>query len=155
MSDAVIVSAVRTPMGSFLGSLSSVEATDLGALGVKEAVRRSGVEPSDVDEVIMGNVLSAGLGQAPGRQATIKAGLPSAVLFLDGKQSMWFGARSRDACGGRGTTWTCGGHCRYGRGESSGRHSVIQQKPGQNKADSSCVKSEYLKLRPDVPPIPS
>ncbi len=76
MPDAVIVSAVRTPIGSFLGSLSSVEATDLGAVVVREAVKRAGIEPTDVDEVIMGNVLAAGLGQAPARQATIKAGLP-------------------------------------------------------------------------------
>jgi len=76
MPDAVIVSAVRTPIGSFLGSLSTVEATDLGAVVVQEAVNRAGVQPSDVDEVIMGNVLCAGLGQAPARQATIKAGLP-------------------------------------------------------------------------------
>jgi len=76
MTDAVIVSAVRTPIGSFLGSLSSIEATDLGAVVVREAVKRAGVQPTDVDEVIMGNVLGAGLGQAPARQATIKAGLP-------------------------------------------------------------------------------
>jgi acetyl-CoA C-acetyltransferase len=76
MPDAVIVSAVRAPIGSFLGGLSALEATDLGALVVKEAVKRVGVEPGDVEEVIMGNVLCAGLGQAPGRQATIKAGLP-------------------------------------------------------------------------------
>jgi len=82
MPDPVIVSAVRTPMGSFLGSLSTVAATDLGAVVVKEAVKRAGVEPSDVDEVIMGNVISAGLGQAPARQATIKAGLPHKVHSL-------------------------------------------------------------------------
>jgi acetyl-CoA C-acetyltransferase len=76
MPDAVIVSAVRTPIGSFLGGLSSIEATDLGAVVVKEAVKRAAVQPTDVDEVIMGNVLAAGLGQAPARQATIKAGLP-------------------------------------------------------------------------------
>jgi acetyl-CoA C-acetyltransferase len=69
-------------MGSFLGSLSTVEATDLGAVVVKEAVKHAGVEPSDVDEVIMGNVISAGLGQAPARQATIKAGLPHEVHSL-------------------------------------------------------------------------
>ena len=76
MPEPVIVSAVRTPVGSFLGGLSTVAATDLGAVVVKEAVKRAGVEPSEVDEVIMGNVISAGLGQAPARQATIKAGLP-------------------------------------------------------------------------------
>jgi acetyl-CoA C-acetyltransferase len=79
MNDAVILSACRTPVGSFRGSLSSLSATQLGAVAVKEAVRRSGLKPEDVDEVIMGNVVSAGLGQAPARQAAIFAGLPPAV----------------------------------------------------------------------------
>ena len=63
--EVVIVGAVRTPIGSFLGSLSSVPATQLGALVIREALRRAGVEPTAVDEVIMGNVLQAGEGQAP------------------------------------------------------------------------------------------
>jgi acetyl-CoA C-acetyltransferase len=74
--EVVIVGAARTPMGSFLGSLSSVAATRLGAIAIREALARSGVEPSAVDEVIMGNVLQAGEGQAPARQAAIGAGLP-------------------------------------------------------------------------------
>ena len=82
MPEPVIVSAVRTPIGSFLGSLSTVEATELGAVVVRETVKRAGVEPSEVDEAIMGNVISAGLGQAPARQATIKAGLPHKVHSL-------------------------------------------------------------------------
>ncbi len=74
--EVVIVGAVRTPIGSFLGSLASVPATQLGAVVIREALRRSGVDPSTVDEVIMGNVLQAGEGQAPARQAARHAGLP-------------------------------------------------------------------------------
>src|SRR2546426_398566 len=79
MGKAVIVSACRTPVGRFLGSLKGFGATELGALVVKEAVARAEVRPDDVEEVIMGNVLSAGLGQTPARQAAIKAGLPVKV----------------------------------------------------------------------------
>jgi len=75
MEEVVIVSAVRTPIGSFLGALSSVSATELGAIAIKAAVERAGVKPSMIDEVFMGNVLQANLGQAPARQAAIKAGL--------------------------------------------------------------------------------
>jgi len=74
--EVVIVGAVRTPIGSFLGSLASVPATQLGAVVIREALRRAGAEPSAVDEVIMGNVLQAGEGQAPARQAARHAGLP-------------------------------------------------------------------------------
>ncbi len=82
MRDAVIVSAVRTPTGKFMGTLKGFTAPQLGAMVVKEAVRRAGIDPSKVDEVIMGNVLSAGVGQAPARQAAIGAGLPPAVGAL-------------------------------------------------------------------------
>ena len=71
----VIAAAVRTPMGAFQGAFSSLKASELGAAAVKEAVKRAGVENDDVDLVIMGNVLSAGMGQAPARQAAIYAGL--------------------------------------------------------------------------------
>ncbi|HTY38137.1 MAG TPA: thiolase family protein [Bacteroidota bacterium] len=81
-SDAVIVSACRTPIGSFMGSLSPVSAPKLGALVVEEAVRRAGVAKSEIQEVIMGNVLPAGLGQAPARQAALFAGLPDSVECL-------------------------------------------------------------------------
>jgi acetyl-CoA C-acetyltransferase len=80
--DAVIVSAVRTPTGKFLGSLKSLSATELGALVVREAVRRAGVDPATVDECIMGNVVSAGLGQAPARQAALRGGLADHVAAL-------------------------------------------------------------------------
>src|SRR5438477_10010627 len=73
---AVIVGAARTPTGKFLGGLASFTAPQLGALVIKEAVRRSGIAPDAIDEVIMGNVVSAGVGQAPARQAALHSGLP-------------------------------------------------------------------------------
>lgn len=79
MKKAVIVSAVRTPFGSFGGSLSKIGATDLGALVIKEAVSRSGIDKTLVDECIMGMVLPCGYGQNPGKQAAIKAELPQEV----------------------------------------------------------------------------
>src|SRR5262245_13409875 len=79
MRSSVIVSAVRTPTGKFLGGLKSFTAPQLGAMVVREAVKRAGLSPDDIDEVIMGNVVSAGLGQAPARQAAIHAGLPPKV----------------------------------------------------------------------------
>ncbi len=77
--EAVIVSAVRTPIGRFQGTLAGFSASDLGALVIREAVARAGIEPAQVDEVLMGNVVSAGQGQAPARQAALKAGLPPTV----------------------------------------------------------------------------
>ncbi len=82
MHEPVILSAVRIPTGKFLGSLSGFAATALGAMVIKEAVARAGVDPGEVDEAIMGNVVSAGLGQAPARQAALGAGLPPKVAAL-------------------------------------------------------------------------
>ena len=82
MRHAVIVSATRTPIGKFLGALKGLPAPELGALVVKEAVRRAGVAPDEVEEVIMGNVVSAGVGQNPARQAALKGGLPVTVPAL-------------------------------------------------------------------------
>jgi acetyl-CoA C-acetyltransferase len=79
MSEVVLSSAARTPIGSFQGALSSLSASDLGAIAVREAVARSGAAPDQIERVFMGNVLSAGMGQAPARQAAIKAGLPVSV----------------------------------------------------------------------------
>ena len=80
MSDAiVIVSAARTPMGGFQGDFSSVSASELGAVAVREVVARAGVSPEVVDELVFGNCLMAGQGQAPARQAAIKGGLPTSV----------------------------------------------------------------------------
>jgi acetyl-CoA C-acetyltransferase len=78
-NDVVIVSACRTPIGSFMGTLSAIPAPKLGALVVDEAIRRAGLKKTDVNEVIMGNVLAAGEGQAPARQAALFAGLPESV----------------------------------------------------------------------------
>jgi acetyl-CoA C-acetyltransferase len=80
--ESVIVSAVRVPTGRFLGSLKEFTAPQLGALVVREAVRRAGIDPGVVDECIMGNVVSAGLGQAPARQAALRGGLPEHVSAL-------------------------------------------------------------------------
>src|SRR5437868_12876117 len=82
MRESVIVSAVRTPTGKFLGALKSLTATELGALVVAEAVRRAGLDAGIVDECIMGNVVSAGLGQNPARQAALHGGLPDHVAAL-------------------------------------------------------------------------
>ena len=79
MSDIVIVSGARTPMGGFQGSLSSIAAVDLGAAAIRAAVERSGIASADVQEVIMGCVLPAGLKQGPARQASLNAGLPAAT----------------------------------------------------------------------------
>ena len=79
IKDAVIISAVRTPVGKFLGALKTFKATDLGAIVVREAVKRAGVKPEDVDEVIMGCVIQAALGQNPARQAALLGGLPDKV----------------------------------------------------------------------------
>src|SRR5213076_118568 len=79
IKDAVIISAVRTPVGKFLGALKSFKATELGAIAVRAAVERAGVNPADVDEVIMGCVIQAGLGQNPARQAALHGGLPDKV----------------------------------------------------------------------------
>jgi acetyl-CoA C-acetyltransferase len=75
----VIVSACRTAIGKFLGGVSSLGATDLGGVVVAEAVKRAGVDPGEIDEVIMGNVVQAGIGQAPARQAALKGGVPPTV----------------------------------------------------------------------------
>lgn len=82
MKDAVIVSAVRTPVGKFQGALSDVTAVELGAIAVREAVRRAGIDAASVEECLMGCVLPAGLGQNPARQAALKAGLADTVAAM-------------------------------------------------------------------------
>ena len=79
---AVIISAVRTPTGKFQGALKGMTAPDLGAVAIKEAVKRAGIDPANVNEVIMGCVVQAGIGQAPARQAAIKAGIPPETSAL-------------------------------------------------------------------------
>ncbi len=101
MKRVFIVSAVRTPMGSFNGKLSSISAPNLGAIAIKGALAKAGVKPTDVDEVYFGNVLQAGLGQAPARQAAIFAGLPNTTpcttvnkVCASGMKSVALGASS-------------------------------------------------------------
>jgi acetyl-CoA C-acetyltransferase len=101
MREVYIVSAVRTPMGSFNGALASVSATQLGATAIKGALDKIGLNPSEVQEVYMGNVLQAGLGQAPARQAAKFAGLPDSVICTtvnkvcaSGMKSIALGAQS-------------------------------------------------------------
>ena len=77
--DAYIVSAVRTAIGEFMGGLASMSAPQLGAVAVRDAVRRAGVDPAQIDDVLMGNVVQAGVGQAPARQAAIHGGIPDSV----------------------------------------------------------------------------
>jgi acetyl-CoA C-acetyltransferase len=79
MKDVVIVSVARTPIGSFMGSLSSIPAPKLGAIAIKGALDKINLKPEMVQEVFMGNVVSAGLGQAPARQAALFAGIPDTV----------------------------------------------------------------------------
>jgi acetyl-CoA C-acetyltransferase len=79
MREAVIVSAVRTPIGSFNGKFKSVSAVDLGVVAAKEAIKRAGIKPEMIDEALIGNVLQAGLGQNVARQVVIKSGIPDTV----------------------------------------------------------------------------
>src|SRR4051794_26363810 len=78
----VIVSAARTPIGRFLGGLAPLSAPELGAIAIKAAVERAGIDPQMVEEVIMGNVIQGGVGQAPARQAALKSGIPATVSAL-------------------------------------------------------------------------
>ncbi|MFT4834627.1 MAG: acetyl-CoA C-acetyltransferase [Flavobacteriaceae bacterium] len=101
MEEVYIVSAVRTPIGSFGGSLSGFTAVELGSMAIKGALEKAGVDPKDVNEVLMGNVVSAGLGQAPARQASIGAGISYNVpcttvnkVCASGMKSVMFGAQS-------------------------------------------------------------
>jgi acetyl-CoA C-acetyltransferase len=100
MKEVVISSAVRTPIGSFQGGLAQLSASDLGAIVVREAIKRAGAQPEQVERVYMGNVLPAGMGQAPARQAVIKAGLPVSTEAVtvnkvcgSGLQAVRFGRR--------------------------------------------------------------
>lgn len=79
MREAIIIGAVRTPIGSFGGSLKDISAVELGSIVIAESIRRTGIKPGDVDEVIMGNVIQAGLGQNPARQSAIRANVPQEV----------------------------------------------------------------------------
>mgnify|MGYP002623080638 CR=1 FL=1 len=82
MTSAYVIAGCRTPIGKFLGAFRDIPAPELGAICISEALRRGKIDPSRVNEVIMGNILSAGLGQAPARQAALKAGIPATVAAL-------------------------------------------------------------------------
>lgn len=101
MKEVFIVSAVRTPIGSFGGALAGVPATQLGATAVKGAIEKSGIKPTDIDEVFLGNVISSNLGQAPARQAALFAGIPNTVpcttinkVCSSGMKSVMFAAQT-------------------------------------------------------------
>src|SRR5688572_22241218 len=101
IKEVVIVSAVRTPIGSFGGVLASISGTQLGAIAIKGALAKAGLAPAEVQEVLMGNVLSANLGQAPARQAAIFAGLGYEVecttinkVCASGSKAIMFGAQT-------------------------------------------------------------
>jgi len=101
MRQVYIVSAVRTPIGSFGGALASLSATQLGSAAIKAAIERAGIQPSDVQEVYMGNVLAANLGQAPVTQASIGAGVPNTTpgttvnkVCASGMKTIMLGAQS-------------------------------------------------------------
>src|SRR5947199_4115618 len=96
MADAFLLSAARTPVGKYLGAFADVPAPKLGAVAVAEALRRAQVAPDRVDEVIMGNVLQAGVGQNPARQAALKAGLPDAIAAFTVNKVC--GSASRRSC---------------------------------------------------------
>src|SRR4029453_18656438 len=94
--EVVLCSAVRTPIGTFQGGLSSFSASDLGGVVVAEAGKRAGAKPEDVERVILGNVLPAAMGQAPARQAVIKAGLPVGVGAITINKVCGSGLRSEE-----------------------------------------------------------
>jgi acetyl-CoA C-acetyltransferase len=114
----VIVGAARTPLAAFQGALAGVSAPDLGATAVRAAWQRAGIKPQDVDEVLMGCVLSAGLGQAPARQAALAAGIPDSAggttinkmcgsgmkAVMQGVDAIGAGRGSSASARGRGTT---------------------------------------------------
>src|SRR5919206_510008 len=96
-----IVSTARTPIGSFNGALASVEAPKLGAIAIKAAIERAGIEPGQIQEVFMGNVVSANIGQAPAQQASLLAGIPETVncttinkVCASGMKAIMLGAQS-------------------------------------------------------------
>ena len=114
MKDVVIVSAVRTPVGKFQGAFADLTAVQLGAVAVREAVKRAGIDPSSVDECLMGCVLPAGLGQNPARQAALQGGLADTVSAMtinmvcgSGLKAVGLGGAGRDGwgCGDCGCGW--------------------------------------------------
>ena len=101
MTDVVIVSAARTAVGKFGGSLAKIAAPDLGAAVIRAVLERANLKPEQISEVILGQVLTAGSGQNPARQALIKAGLPHGRARHDDQQGLRLGPEGRDAGGAR------------------------------------------------------
>jgi acetyl-CoA C-acetyltransferase len=119
MTDIVIASAARTPVGSFNGAFASVPAHELGAIAIQAALSRAGVEPGEVDEVILGQILTAAAGQNPARQASVAAGIPVEKHRLRHQPAL----RLRPAGGGAG-----GAADRHGR-----RHHRRRRRPGEHE----------------------
>ena len=145
--EVVLVGAARTPIGSFLGTLAAVPAPRLGAIAIKAALERAGVSPSAVDEVILGNVLQAGVGQNPARQAAILAGLPETTPRLDPEQ----GLRLRP----QGGPLRCPGDPRGRRGgRRRGRYRVDVERaalPSRPRRDAARQRNAPRRARPRWP----
>jgi acetyl-CoA C-acetyltransferase len=144
-NDPVIVSAVRTPIGKFKGTLTPLSASDLGAVAARAAVERAGIDPADIDEVLMGNVVQAGQGQAPARQAGIKAGIPPSVgattvnkICGSGLKSMMMAAAMVAA--GDGDTFVAGGM----ESMNNGPYLLKEARFGYRLGDGSLVDAMVL-----------
>ena len=132
--DVFIVGAARTPIGKFLGGLSSLKASDLGAIAIREAMKRAGVAGNEVDEVLMGHVVQGGQGQAPARQAQIKAGIDPARRRGHHQQGVRLGSQGRDArrAGDQGRRRRL--HRRGRAGEHEHRAALPVQRPHRPEA---------------------
>jgi acetyl-CoA C-acetyltransferase len=140
--DVFITGAARTPLGSFQGSISDVPATDLGATAIKAAIDRSGLDPNDVEYTVMGNLLSAGLGQTPARQAAIGAGIPNTASALtinkacaSGMQAVILAAQTIQL--GEASSVIAGGM----ENMSAAPHLLLNSRTGQRLGDTKLVDS--------------
>lgn len=141
-ADVFITGAARTPLGKFQGGLSSVSATDLGATAIRAAVDRSGLDVQDVEYTVMGNMLSAGLGQTPARQAAIGAGIPNSVSALtinkacaSGMQAIVLAAQSIQL--GEADAVVAGGM----ENMSAAPHLLVNSRTGQRLGDANLIDS--------------
>jgi acetyl-CoA C-acetyltransferase len=140
--DVFITGAARTPLGKFQGGLSGTAATELGSTAIKAAIDRSGLEPSDVEYTVMGNMLSAGLGQTPARQAAINADIPNSVSALtinkacaSGMQAVILAAQSIQL--GESSAVVAGGM----ENMSAAPHLLINSRTGQRLGDTNLIDS--------------
>jgi acetyl-CoA C-acetyltransferase len=140
--DVFISGAARTPLGNFQGGLSTTPATDLGATAIKAAIERSGLSGSDIDYTVMGNILSAGLGQTPARQAAINAGIPNSVSALtinkacaSGMQAIVLASQSIQL--GEASSVIAGGM----ENMSAAPHLLINSRTGQRLGDTNLIDS--------------